>query len=69
MNWINTKDKLPDYEQPVLVVFGKDVVIAQMISTTKDGNNWESLLSNYIFDKSSSNHVQCWMPLPKPPKK
>jgi Protein of unknown function (DUF551) len=80
MEWINVKDELPEFEQPIIALknnsnrlinwlcgYGNRVFIGRLISCkiTKDDNKEYT----WEFDDGYCfTDVSHWMPLPKPPK-
>src|SRR2546430_2513974 len=58
MNWISVKDRLPDYELPVLVSNGCVIWVAERIFTNKKGENWK-----HIWDRALDSRITYWMPL------
>lgn len=69
--WIRTKDRLPDYDVPVLVFNGW--VHAAMLSY-EEGWLWcayqgyGSLCDNTCYECDDDYQYDYWMPLPEPPK-
>jgi hypothetical protein len=72
MDWINVKDKLPRYNQDVIVFIStwrlywcdlKNIAVGCRLSTNSNGEQW--YIKGYNEGKSKVTH---WMPLPEPPK-
>lgn len=66
--WICVGDKLPNYNQRVLVVYpwngeADEITIACRLSTDANGECWSNL------DDKRKYSVTAWMPLPIKPKK
>ena len=72
MEWINVKDRLPEFELPVFVCDNKNAdsrFICRLESITKSSNG-----QSHTWLEGNSGHdtwyydVTHWMPLPEPPK-
>ena len=69
MEWISTKDRLPKYGVPVLVVVD-DVVqhITYMLDGSDDCRDW---FESYHFESDTKFwhwNASHWMPIPEAPK-
>ena len=75
--WISCKDRLPEYDVPVMAAFGSGGDFSlepMMVSFTDDGYYWceyegygdISDKNNYVAEDDYD--VDYWQPLPKPPK-
>jgi hypothetical protein len=70
MEWVNVKDRLPELEQPVLVLNEYQDIWAAMRTDNEDGWLWASydfgplnMPDSYLSD--DDYHFTHWMPLPK----
>ena len=71
MEWISVKDRLPEYNQEVLFVNGKNQVsVGGRFPPGEGTEEWSSDHSIYFSDSILQEWATCkfWMPLPKPPK-
>ncbi len=75
MSWVSIKDRLPEYDVPVLVVskdYPKDVTCATLVY--EDGWLWAQyagygcLSDNKCYEIDDDYQYTHWMPLPTPPK-
>ena len=64
MEWINTEDELPEYDERVIVCSGGYVCEGWLTKTDKEGNHYE--LPNLITLKEEPQIVDYWVPMPKP---
>jgi hypothetical protein len=63
MEWIDIRDRLPDYDELVLWIFDDGIMLVD--SLDKDGNPHLLGYSVEGFEVTPATH---WMPLPEPPK-
>ncbi|MGD2072526.1 MAG: DUF551 domain-containing protein [Candidatus Thorarchaeota archaeon] len=70
--WISVKNKLPEYDQRVLIYnetneynkkIGRDIICGHRVCTNKKGEIWISDVRGY-----NCMPVTHWMPLPDPPE-
>ena len=75
MEWISVKDRLPEYDVPVLVIsktYPNEVTTA--VLRYEDGWHWEQYAGyGFLSDKDcyefdDDYQYTHWMPLPTPPK-
>ena len=66
--WISVKDKLPEYDEPVLTIFSVDggygAITIRLLTEDVNEIYW---LSDE-FRKCPLFNVTHWMPLPEPPE-
>jgi hypothetical protein len=70
--WISVKDRLPEYNQEVLFVNGKNEVSVGRRFQYEEGTDIFATQSGICFnDDIQGDWAVCkyWMPLPKPPMK
>lgn len=62
MEWISVKDKMPEFDEYVLI-YAKGEIVRAFLYTTKYGNFWST-----CEDDIRHADVTHWMPMPQPPK-
>ena len=62
--WIPVKERLPDYDEDVLVYANGLLRVWDRIKTLDDVDCWEDEYGYWV----DFNDVDYWMPLPEPPK-
>jgi len=65
MNWIKSKDKLPDNVDDVLIHYCPNGWLSQSMIGFRENNKWFNDEGIEINDQEQVTH---WMPIPKPPK-
>ena len=77
MEWISVKDRLPEFDTPVMIILGGSFhsknIWLMLRDNDYDGWLWSEHISGCINDKdnyeaSDDYAVTHWMPLPEPPK-
>lgn len=67
--WISVKDRLPKYNEVVLV-YDNWLPSLEPYLNTSNYNEKDGLWYDYLGDENKySENVTHWMPLPKPPKR
>lgn len=67
MEWINVKDRLPEFETMVLAYDTQKIYICYRPIENEYNEHWK-ICDECCSCYGATGAIICWMPLPKPPE-